>query len=115
VDGGYALKMPMRLFERDPRFQAVGHWAHAGKTIIFCCDPMGHLWETSARLRRLNDLPSVMKAAGEGRLLVIHPDHKVEAGFLCVDHATTMRTFHRGQEQAHRLLGSDKVRAFLEV
>jgi len=115
MDGGYALKMPMRLFERDPRFQAVGEWAHAGKTIIFCCDPMGHLWETSARLHRLNDLPSVMRAAGEDRLLVIHPDHKVEAGFLCVDHATTMRTFHRGQEQAHRLLSSGKVRAFLQV
>ncbi len=97
IDGGYALKMPMRLFEEDPRFQALAHWIAADKTIIFCCDPKGWLWETSARLRRLNTLPSVTRALNENRLLIISPDHKVEAGFLCMDHATTMRTFHRGQ------------------
>ncbi len=114
MDGGYALKMPMRRFERDPRFQALGNWVRADKTVIFCCDPMGSLWETSARLDRLNAFPSVSRALSENRLLVIHPDHKIEAGFLCMDPATTMRTFHRGQEQAHRLLSSEKIRRFFE-
>jgi len=115
VDGGYALKMPMRLFAEDSRFQALGNWVRADKTIVFCCDPKGCLWETSARLHRLNTLPSVAKAIGENRLLVIYPDHKVEAGFLCMDHAITMRTFHRGRDQAHRLLRSDQVRSFFGV
>jgi hypothetical protein len=114
IDGGYALKMPMRIFEEDPRFQALAHWTAADKTIIFCCDPKGCLWETSARLRSLNAFPSVARAFNESRLLLICPDHRVEAGFLCMDHATTMRTFHRGREQAERLLRSDKVRRFFE-
>ncbi len=112
LDGGYALKMPMRVFEQDARFKALGHWARADKTVIFCCDPQGYLWETSARLQQLNTIPSIAKAVEENRLLVIHPDHKVEAGFLCMDNDTTMRTFHRGQEQAHRLLGSEDVCRF---
>jgi hypothetical protein len=114
VDGGYALKMPMRLFAEDPRFQALGRWARADKTVIFCCDPHGFLWETSARLHCLNSHPAVSDAIRENRLLVIHPNHRVEAGFLCLDHATTMRTFHRGQDQAHGLLRSEKVRRFFE-
>ena len=115
MDGGYALKMPMRLFEEDPRLKSLARWITADKTIIFCCDPKGILWETSARLRLLNTLPSVIKAINENRLLIISPDHKVEAGFLCMDHATTMRTFHRGREQAERLLRSDKVRRFFDI
>jgi hypothetical protein len=114
LDGGYALKMPMRLFEEDPRFKSLAAWASADKTIIFCCDPKGFLWETSARLNSLNNLPSVIEAVRKNRLLIISPDHKVEAGFLCMDNATTMRTFHRGQEQAQRLLRSEHVRRFFE-
>jgi hypothetical protein len=115
LDGGYTLKMPMRLFEEDPRFQNLAHWTSADKTIIFCCDPEGSLWETSSRLRRLNELPSVIKAQNENRLLIIHPDHPVEAGFLCRDHATTMQTFYRGQEQAERLLRAERIRSFFGV
>jgi hypothetical protein len=115
VDGGYALKMPMRIFEEDPRFQAVAGWARADKTIIFCCDPEGILWETSARLSRLNAHAGVARAVRENRLLVIHPDHKVEASFLCTDNDITMRTFHRGREQAQRLLRSQNIQRFFEI
>jgi predicted acylesterase/phospholipase RssA len=112
MDGGYALKMPMRLFEEDARFHSMAPWTAADKTIIFCCDPGGMLWETSSRLRSLNGLPSVMEAISKNRLLIVYPDHRVEAGFLCMDHDTIMRTFHRGQEQAQRLLHSESVRRF---
>ncbi len=115
IDGGYALKMPVRLFEEDPRFQRFANRIAADKTIIFCCDPKGQLWETSSRFFSLNTFPSVAKAIEENRLLVISPDHKVEAGFLCMDHATTMRTFTRGREQAERLLKSENVRRFFDV
>jgi hypothetical protein len=115
MDGGYALKMPMRFFEEDPRYRSLAGWASTDKTIVFCCDPDGWLWETSTRLRRLNMLPSVVKAIHENRLLIVSPDHKVEAGFLCMDHATTMRTFYRGQEQAERLLRSERVRRFYGI
>jgi predicted acylesterase/phospholipase RssA len=115
MDGGYALKMPLRLFEEDPRFQALARWAAADKTIIYCCNSGGLLWETSARLRHLNAIPRVARAVRENRLLIISPDHKVEAGFLCMDHAVTMRTFRRGQEQALRLLRSERVRRFFEI
>jgi len=112
LDGGFALKMPMRLFNEDPRFKGLGSWASADKTIIFCCDPDGLLWESSARLRCLNAWPDVAEAMRKNRLFIISPDHKVEAGFLCVDHATTMRTFGRGREQALRLLHSESIRRF---
>ncbi len=112
IDGGYSLKMPMRLFEQDSRFTALNQWLHPDKTIVFCCDPGGNLWETSSRLLRLNALPSILEAEKENRFLAIHPDHTVEAGFLCMDNDTTMRTFYRGQEQAHRLLRSEKVLRF---
>ncbi len=115
MDGGYALKMPMRLFEEDARFQALARWVSADKTIIFCCDPAGMLWETSSRLRSLNNFPSVTEALCGNRLLVISPDHKVEAGFLCTDNAVAMRTFQRGQEQAQCLLRSENVRRFFEA
>jgi predicted acylesterase/phospholipase RssA len=115
MDGGYALKMPMRLFEEDARFHNLANWVSANKTIVFCCDPEGALWETSSRLRRLNTLPGVAKALNENRLLIISPDHKVEAGFLCMDNAITMRTFNRGREQAERLLCSETFRSFFDV
>jgi hypothetical protein len=114
LDGGYALKMPMRVFAEDPRFQSLAQYAASDKTIIFCCDPHGRLWETSARLRCLNSLPSVQKSLNENRLLIIHPDHKVEAGFLCMDPAVTMRTFQRGRDQAERLLRSEKILRFFD-
>jgi len=53
-----------------------------------------------------------MKALGENRLLVIHPDHKIEAGFLCHDNSVIMRPFHRGQDQGDRLLKSERVKRF---
>jgi hypothetical protein len=115
MDGGYALKMPMRLFESDPRFQGLAEWVMPDKTIIFCCDPNGFLWETSSRLLGLNAHPSVVRAIHANRLLIISPDHKVEAGFLCRDNALVMRTFHRGREQALRLLASDKIRRFFDL
>ncbi len=115
LDGGYSVKMPMRLLQEDPRFKNLSPWIAADKTIIFCCDPKGLLWETSARLRHLNRFPTVSDALRSGRLLVISPDHKVEAGFLCTDNHTTMRTFNRGREQARRLLASENIRRFLKA
>ena len=112
IDGGYALKMPMAVFAEDSRFARLSEWAAADRTVIFCCDPRGHLWETSSRLRQLESHPSVARAVAETRLLVIYPDHKVEAGFLCLDNHSVMRTFRRGQEQGRRLLGRDDVRRF---
>jgi len=113
ADGGYALKMPMAVFDDDPRFQAVGRWASADRTVVFCCDPKGRLWETSLRLRTINDHPAVARAVAERRLLVISPDHEVEAGFLSFEPEVIMRTFRRGQEQGRRLLATAEVRRFL--
>jgi hypothetical protein len=114
MDGGFAVKMPMAIFEDDPRFQPIARWAATPKSIVFCCDPQGVLWENSSRLRRLNDRPGVRQAIAEGKLLVIYPDHGVEAGFLCTDNEVIMRTFRRGQEQGDRLLRSDTILRFLE-
>ncbi len=113
ADGGYALKMPMAVFADDPRFRALDRWAAADRTVIFCCDPKGRLWETSLRLRTIDGHPAVTRALAEDRLLVIHPDHEVEAGFLCFEPATIMRTFERGRDQGRRLLADPRVRAFL--
>jgi predicted acylesterase/phospholipase RssA len=115
IDGGYTVKMPMAMFEEDARFQALAQWARADKAIVFCCDPGGRLWENSTRIRCLNSLPSVEKSILENRLLILYPDHKVEAGFLCTDNAVIMRTFNRGREQGRRLLESDRVKRFFEV
>jgi patatin-like phospholipase len=114
LDGSFAMKMPMRLFEEDRRFRAVAEWARADKTVVFCCDPNGRLWGTSARLRLLNGERSTVDALRNQRLLVISPDHPVEAGFLCYDNATIMRTFRRGQEQGERLVRSGSFQRFLE-
>jgi hypothetical protein len=113
IDGGFTMKMPMGLFDTDIRFLPLARWTAVDKIMVFCCDPTGNLWETSSRLNRLNDSASVIAALREGRLFIISPDHKVEAGFLCYDNAVTMRTFCRGQEQAERLLRSDKMRSFM--
>jgi hypothetical protein len=115
LDGGFGMKMPMALFEEDKRFRRLAEWAHAGKTVVFCCDPKGRLWETSARLRLLNDEPLTKEALRSQRLLVLSPDHPVEAGFLCYDNAAILRTFRRGQEQAERLLRSGRFLRFLET
>jgi len=113
LDGGFSLKMPMARFEEDARFHEVSRWAKADKTMIFCCDPKGQLWETSSRLRLLNDNPAIREAICNKELLVIHPDHVVEAGFLCHDNHTVMRTFQRGQAQGDHLLKSDLFQRFL--
>ena len=90
-------------------------YASLDKTLVICCDPAGSLWETSTRLRRLNSLPTVIRAVQENRLLIISPDHKVEAGFLCTNNAEVMRTFWRGQEQGRQWLQSDQARRFFEL
>jgi hypothetical protein len=112
MDGGFTLKMPMAIFEEDTRFQALARWTSADRIVIFCCDPEGYLWETSSRLRQLNSFPSVTRAVQEGRLLIIHPDHRIKASALCHDNELIMRAFHRGQEQADRLLKSERVKGF---
>jgi hypothetical protein len=115
MDGSFALKMPMALFAEDLRFQPLAQWAATHKTVVFCCDPAGGLWETSSRLRRLNDHPLVSSALENRRLLIVHPDHRIEAGFLCHENPPIIRTFHRGQEQAERLLKSEEIRRFFAV
>ncbi len=114
IDGGYTMKMPMAVLEENPAFHGLNAWAAADKTVIFCCDREGILWETSFRLRSLNGYPSVSRALSENRMLLVYPDHKIEAGFLCVENDVAMRTFRRGQEQADRLLRSDAIRRFFE-
>lgn len=113
ADGGFSLKMPMAVFAEDERFRDLSRWAATPRSVIFCCDPNGRLWETSLRLRALNDHPAVARVADNDDLLTIHPDHEVEAGFLCFDSDTIMRTFERGREQGRRLLASERVRGFL--
>ena len=65
------------------------------------------------RLRTLNADPNVARALADGTLLVIHPDHVVEAGFLCFDPVVTMRTFERGRDQGRRLIATEPLRRFL--
>ena len=115
MDGSFGLKMPMALFQEDARFRPVAKWARAEKTIIFSCDPRGKLWETSSRLRSLNHYRSVQEDKKENRLLVIYPDHKIEAGFLCHNNPVILRTFQRGQEQAGRLMKSDEFQRFFGI
>src|SRR5262245_7545308 len=114
LDGAFAMEMSLALFEEDSRFRGLANWAQAEKIVVLCCDPKGRLWETSARLRLLNAEGSTREAVRKQRLLVISPDHAVEAGFLCHDNAVIMRTFRRGQEQAERLLRSGSFPRFLQ-
>ena len=113
IDGGFSLKMPMATFQDDARFRDLARWIATPRTVIFCCDPNGRLWETSMRLRALNAYRTVARDIADGTLLVIHPDHLVEAGFLCFDPEVIMRTFDRGREQGRRLLATQPVRRFL--
>ena len=115
VDGGFSLKMPMGIFGERPHFTKVATWAATDRTVVFCCDPAGHLWETSLRLRSLNDEPAVARDIAENRLLLIYPDHPIEAGFLCFDPEVTMRTFERGREQGRRLLATAAAQRFLSA
>jgi hypothetical protein len=112
MDGSFTLKMPMAAFDEDTRFQALARWSSADRIVIFCCDPKGYLWETSSRLRRLNSFPTVSRAIQEGRLLIIHPDHRIRASALCHDNNLAMKAFHCGQEQGERLLKSERVKRF---
>jgi hypothetical protein len=96
-------------------FQRLARWAQTDKSLILCCDPGGRLWETSSRLRLLNTHPSIQQAMHEKRLLVIYPDHRVEASFLCHNNPVIMRTFRRGQEQGDRLLKSEAFQRFIET
>jgi hypothetical protein len=114
MDGGFTLKMPMATFREDDRFKGVAQWAKADKTVVFCCDPHGNLWETSSRLRELGRYRPVQEDIRGNRLLLVHPVHKVGASFLCHDNAVILRTFQRGREQAGRLLRSDGFRRFIE-
>ena len=115
LDGGFSMKMPMALFEEDKRFRDLAEWARADKTVVFCCDPKGRLWETSARVRLLNEESATREALRNQRLLVISPDHSVEAGFLSHDNSVIMRTFRRGQEQAERLIRSGDFNRFVKL
>jgi hypothetical protein len=65
------------------------------------------------RLRALNAHPTVARAIADGALLVVHPDHPVEASFLSFDPEVIMRTFDRGREQGRRLLEAESMRRFL--
>jgi hypothetical protein len=114
IDGGYTMKMPMAMFAENPAFRDLSSWLRTARTLVICCDPSGGLWETSFRLRRLNEVPAVAGAIGRGDLLVIHPDHPIEAGFMCHDNAVVMRTFDRGRQQARRLLQTDWLLRFFE-
>ena len=113
IDGGFSLKMPMAIFADDSRFRDLSRWVATPRAVILCCDPDGQLWETSMRRRALNTHPAVARAMAAGALLTIHPDHAVEASFLCLDPAVIMRTFDRGREQGRRLLAREEVRRFL--
>ncbi len=113
VDGGFSLKMPMGILANDPRFAELSSWASTDHTVVLCCDPGGRLWETSLRLRALNDDPAVARNIAEDRLWLIYPDHPIEAGFLCFDPEITMRTFERGREQGRRLLETAAAQRFL--
>ena len=115
LDGGFALKMPFRIFEQDARFKKLADWSQCDKTIVFCCDPRGRLWETSMRLRALNAQDPVRRALEERRIFIVQPDHAVEAGFLCTENKKIMRTFARGREQAKRVLASSPFQSFLDA
>jgi len=115
LDGGFSLKMPFRIFDGDERFKGLSEFTRCDKTIVFCCDPQGLLWETSMRLRFLNDWDPLRQAIKNRQLFVVYPDHKVEASFLCTSHAKTMRTFERGREQGRRVLGSERFNDFLNM
>ncbi|MBZ5535929.1 MAG: patatin-like phospholipase family protein [Acidobacteriia bacterium] len=115
LDGGFSLKMPFRVFEEDGRFNKLSESVRCEKTIVFCCDPQGRLWETSMRLASLNSWEGVRRALEEERLYILFPDHPVEAGFLSTNNSRTMRTFTRGREQAQRVLSGERFKHFVNA
>ncbi len=115
LDGGFTIKMPFRAFEADDRFRDLAKLLRCDKTVVFCCDPTGRLWETSMRLSALNGQDSVRQAIEKRYLFIISPDHPMEAGFLSTDNSKTMRTFERGREQAKRLLSDNRFLEFLRA
>jgi hypothetical protein len=115
LDGGFSLKMPFRLLAEDARFAGISELIQCDKTIVFCCDPEGQLWETSMRLRPLNNCSRVRRAIEDRSLFVISPDHPIEAGFLCDDNPKIMRTFERGRAQGRRVLAGKSFQQFFEV
>jgi hypothetical protein len=115
VDGGFALKMPFRVFAEDGRFNRFAESIRCDKTIVFCCDPRGILWETSLRLRALNDWEPVRRAIKEQKMFVLFPDHSLHAGFLSTDHRRAMQTFEGGREQGRRILTSEAFQEFLRA
>jgi hypothetical protein len=115
LDGGFSLKMPFRIFEKDGRFKELLESVRCEKTIVFCCDPKGLLWETSMRMASLNSWEGVRRALEEERLYILYPDHAVEAGFLSTDNSRTMRTFNRGREQGVRVLSGERFKHFVNA
>jgi hypothetical protein len=115
VDGGFSLKMPMGAFARDARFSELARWIKTDRTLVFCCDARGRLWETSHRHSRLETNGEIVEAVRNGRLVVLHPDHDIEASFLCVDNRRIMRTFGRGRAQAERIIKSRALDSFFDV
>ncbi|MGB7623552.1 MAG: patatin-like phospholipase family protein [Terriglobia bacterium] len=115
MDGGFALKMPFRIFEEVASFKRFAETIQCDKTLVFCCDSKGLLWETSMRLRSLNTWDRVRQAMEDQRLYILFPDHPVEASFLCTDNPKIMRTFERGREQAKRILSDERFKDFIQV
>ncbi len=115
MDGGITLKMPFRIFVEDARFQRLAELARCDKTIVFCCDPRGRLWENSMRLVLLNQWETVRRATERHRMFILFPDHSVEAGFLNSENRKIMRTFERGRAQGRRILDSAEFQSFLDA
>lgn len=115
LDGGFALKMPFRRFAEDERFRSLAESMRCDKTIVFCCDPQGILWETSLRLRALNTWEPVCRAIQEKRIYVVFPDHPVRAGFLSTNHVRTLKTYEGGRAQGRRVLASRAFQDFLNA
>jgi hypothetical protein len=115
LDGGFSLKMPFRIFEEDGRFKKLSESVRCDKTLVFCCDPEGLLWETSMRLASLNSWERVRRALEEERLFILFPDHAIEASFLSTDNSKTMRTFKRGREQGQKILSGKRFKRFVNA
>lgn len=115
LDGGFALKIPFRRFAEDSRFQALADNLRCDKTLIFCCDPGGKLWETSMRLRALNDWEALGQVLREKKIFIIYPDHPLRAGFLSTNHHQILKTYEGGRAQGRRILSSPAFQEFLNA
>lgn len=114
IDGGFSLKLALQL-PSDALYANLAGELRAEKTLAITVDPTGALWETSMRLRRWDDRWDVQQAMREGRLLIISPPRKLEAGTLCRDNRLIMKTFWQGAEQAEQVLRSDAGKRFFEL